>query len=148
MDKNTLHKLLEKNKLAETLMKDESFKNEAKKLLKKEEKSDISDDDLMKILNSIEKVISGNVKIEIEADLDKVSGGTNIVKSIARKAIIAVSLAAGSIVGGIGTAAAMIQVVTTNKNAVGVGMLTGAGAGGAGGYEFGKLICNKLGLYD
>jgi hypothetical protein len=55
--------------------------------------------------------------------------------------LIATFSYAGSLMGA-------INQVTTNEGAVGVGMLTGAGAGGVGGYEFGKLICNKLGLYD
>jgi hypothetical protein len=102
----------------------------------------------MKILNSIEKVISGNVKIESEADLDKVSGGTNIVKSIARKTIIAVSSAAGTTVGGFGATLAALAV-KNDKTATApelAGVFTAAGAGGIGGYELGKLICNKLGL--
>ena len=176
MDKNTLNKLLEEKKLTETLMKDESFKKEAKKILK-EENSSITDKDISNILTATEKVLSGEVKIKSDKDLDEVVGGMgNLGKSIARKTIKTVCTVGGAVggnlVGGVvaESATGLNKKVTDfintgdhlnpekslaflKENAsgyaiTGVTNISATGAGGFGGYKFGNFICNNLGLND
>jgi hypothetical protein len=163
MNKNILHKLLEEKKLAETLMQDEDFKNKAKKILK-EENVDITDKDVMNILKATEKALSGDVKIENEADLDEVSGGscTDFCKSVARVTIETCCTAAG--VGGAlvigGNVMDYIDKKTSTESesseksgeyfeklaADNLITFAGAGAGGVMGYKFGKFLCSTLGL--
>ena len=168
MDRNAIDKLLEEKKLAETLMKDENFKKEAKKILK-EENSSITDEDIKNILSATEKVLSGDVKIKSEEDLDEVVGGIKgLAKGIARKTIKAVCAAGGGIIGNtVGELGGRLAgyAITGEpeyflgpiylaqdhpKAALGMGATTVAamGAGGFGGYKFGNFICDKLGLND
>jgi hypothetical protein len=166
MDKNTLHELLKEGKLSETLMGDKNFKDEAQKILQ-EEKSDINDEDLMKILKVTEKTLSGDMKSNNEDDLEKAVGGLGSTgRDIARGAIKTVStfvggvagLAVGNITGFVG-ASNCIAVDPKSlydimckaeriRSAIDVGGLTGTAAGGYGGYRFGKFLCEKLGLKD
>ena len=175
MDKNTLNKLLEEKKLTETLMKDESFKKEAKKILK-EENSSITDKDISNILTATEKVLSGEVKIRSDKDLDEVVGGMgNLGKSIARKTIKTVCTVGGAVGGNFvgitvaGSVTGLDKKTAEFANAdditpedasnflkdnasriaiTGATTVAATGAGGFGGYKFGNFICNKLGLND
>jgi hypothetical protein len=155
MDKNAFIKLLKEKKLVETLMQDEDFKNKAKKILKEENKgnADITDKDLINILKDTEKALSGNVKIENEADLDEVSGGSfasvckDVGRSIARGTIKTSCTAASAIGTGLalyGCCGEDIKPNTPADNLCGT-LVMGAGATG---YGLGTLISYALGLED
>ena len=81
-------------------MNDESFKSEAKKILK-EEDPNITDEGIKDILKSAEKVLSGESKVENDEDLDEVVGGLGATgRSIARKTIKTICTVGGFGVGG------------------------------------------------
>ena len=161
MNKNELKKLLEENKLAETLMKDENFKKQAEEIIKSEG-VDYNPADLKSILKAVEKILSGEVKVESEEDLDEVVGGAS-AKGFARGAIKTVCTLGGFTSGAValglvaavpGAAVALplhaankISVFTANNielGSVGVGAVAGAVGGATAGYKLGNFICKKL----
>ena len=162
MDKKELKKLLEEKKLADTLMKDESFRKGAEEILKSEG-VDYKSGDLESMLKAIEKVLSGEVKIENDEDLDEVVGGITVkgvAKGVVRGAIKTVSTLGGLWTGGKASIAVdkKFGVIESVKNPFKVPTNTqvavaAAGAainvtGGVVGYKLGDYICKKLGLDD
>ncbi len=172
MDKNTLNKLLKEKKLTDILMKDKDFISEAKAILK-EESPDITDENLENILKSVEKALSGEVKIENDDDLENVVGGLGTTgKKIARGAIKSVCTLAGYFTGyaGVGECLYKINdklfgsdrhsptaswsdektrrkyfVVNSAEEILGISSTIGFLYGG---YKLGEWICKKLDLEE
>ncbi len=148
MDKDTVLKLLDEKKLTDTLMKDKDFISEAKAILK-EENPGITDENLEKILKSVEKALSGEVKIENDDDLDEVVGGagSGLLKKVAGVAVKTTCTVGGTVLGGCSGTIAGSKITNTNGGAT-MGCYAGAAGGTLLGNRFGNFLCDKLGFND
>ena len=170
---NDLQKMAKNGEVSKKLLEDETFKNELKKILKEENETEITDEQISEIIKNFEIALQ-NEGILKEAELENISGG-RIGKAKAVKAVSSILGASIGFAGGkkfgekygakLGVKAGIRLGGTLEgpsfslESAVSHGLRGGrigfygsealGTAGGAyGGWKFGDYICKKFDIKD